>query len=227
MGEATVRPASGVPQDPAGRHHEQRGWVWYDWANSVFPTSIITVFLALYLTEVAERDALASGQSCPGGNALVGCDISLLGLQFPAGALWGYLLAASTALQVLVLPLSGAIADRTQNKRLMLGLFAFTGAGATALLALVADTNWQLGVVLFLVASVAYGASVIVYYSVLPQIATPDERDGLSSRGWAFGYLGGGIALALHLAIYLGRDVLGISESEAVRVCFLLSLIHI
>ncbi|MGQ0773851.1 MAG: MFS transporter [Pseudonocardiales bacterium] len=206
-----------------GRRREQRAWCWYDWANSVFPTSITTVFLSLYLTSVAEADAKTGGQTCPGGNALVGCDISLFGLQFPAGSLWGYLLAASTILQVLVLPVTGAIADRTQNKRRMLALFAFTGAGATVLLALVAGTNWQLGVVLFLVASLGYGASIVVYYSVLPEIATADERDGLSSRGWAFGYLGSGTALVLQLAIYLGRDGLGLSESDAVRVCFLIS----
>ncbi|MGH3990182.1 MAG: MFS transporter, partial [Pseudonocardiaceae bacterium] len=218
MGESTALDFS---QDEAARRHDQRAWCWYDWANSVFPTSIITVFLSLYLTTVAENDAKAAGQQCPGGNALVDCDVSLLGLGFPAGSLWGYLLALSTALQVLVLPLTGAIADRTQNKRRMLALFAFTGAAATTLLALVADTNWQLGVVLFLVASLGYGASVVVYYSVLPEIATADERDGLSARGWAFGYLGGGTALAVQLAIYLGRDALGLSESEAVRVCFL------
>ena len=221
MGEATIQPAPGVPVPDAGRRREQWAWCWYDWANSVFPTSIITVFLSLYLTEVAENAAKSAGQPCPGGNALVDCDISLLGLQFPAGSLWGYLLAVSTALQVLALPVIGAIVDRTQNKRRMLALFAFTGAGATALLALVAGTNWPLGVVLFLVASLGYGTSVIVYYSVLPQIATPDERDGLSSRGWAFGYLGSGTALVLHLAIFLGRDAVGLSEAEAVRLCFL------
>ncbi|HEU0088662.1 MAG TPA: MFS transporter [Pseudonocardiaceae bacterium] len=229
MREATHQPGAspddtgpaGTAVDEVGRRREQWAWCWYDWANSVFPTSIITVFLSLYLTSVAEQDALASGQPCRGSNALVGCDISLFGLQFPAGSLWGYLLAVSTALQVLVLPLTGAIADRTQNKRRMLALFAFTGAAATGLLALVADANWLLGAVLFLAANVGYGASVIVYYSVLPDIATPDERDGLSSLGWAFGYLGGGTVLALHLAIYLGREALGLTEPEAVRVCFL------
>ena len=215
MGEPTV------PSDEAGRRRDQRAWCWYDWANSVFPTSIVTVFVSLYLTTVAVNDARASGQICPSGNALVGCDISLFGLEFPAGSLFGYMLAASTALQVLVLPLTGAIADRTQHKRWMLGLFTFIGAGATALLALVTGTNWRLGVVLFIVATTGYYASVVIYYSVLPEIATADERDGLSSRGWAFGFLGGGIALALNLATYLGRDALGLSESAAVRVCFL------
>ncbi|MDQ3760904.1 MAG: MFS transporter [Actinomycetota bacterium] len=221
MSEPVLQPAPGVPLDEATRRRDQRAWCWYDWANSVFPTSIITVFLALYLTSVAKNDALTTGQTCLIRNALVDCNISLFGLAFPAGSLFGYLLAASTLLQVLVLPLIGAIADRTQHKRRMLGLFAFAGAGATASLALVTGTNWQLGVVLFIVANTGYYASVVVYYSMLPEIATADERDGLSSRGWAFGYLGGGTALALNLAIYLGRDALGLSESAAVRVCFL------
>jgi UMF1 family MFS transporter len=220
VSEPEVQPAPGVALGETERRRDQRAWCWYDWANSVFPTSIITVFLSLYLTTVARNDALAAGQTCLTRNALVGCDISLFGLDFPAGALFDYLLATSTLLQVLVLPLTGAIADRTQHKRRMLGLFAFTGAGATALLALVTGTNWRLGVVLFIVATTGYYASVVIYYSVLPEIATADERDRLSSRGWAFGFLGGGIALAVNLATYLGRDALGLSESAAVRVCF-------
>jgi UMF1 family MFS transporter len=210
-----------IPHDEAERRRDQHAWCWYDWANSVFVTSVITVFFPLYLTTVAVSDARASGQACPTRNALVGCDISLFGLQFPAGSLFGYLLAASTALQVLVLPLTGAIADRTQHKRRMLGLFAVIGAAATASLALVTGTNWRLGAVLLMVATTGYYASVVIYYSVLPDIATADERDRLSSRGWALGFLGGGIALALNLASYLGRDALGLSESAAVRVCFL------
>jgi len=220
VSEPAVHPAPGAQLDETRRRRDQRAWCWYDWANSAFPTSVITVFGSLYLTTVAKNDALAAGQACPTRNALVGCNITAFGLQFPAGSLFDYLLASSTLLQVLVLPLAGAIADRTQRKRRMLGLFAFIGAGATALLALVSGTNWRLGVVLFIVAVTGYHASVVVYYSVLPEIATADERDRLSSRGWAFGYLGGGIALALNLATYLGRDALGLSESAAVRVCF-------
>jgi UMF1 family MFS transporter len=172
------------------RRRDQNAWCWYDWANSVFPTSIVTVFFSLYLTTVAKSDALAAGQTCPTRNALIDCNISLFGLEFPVGSLFDYLLAGSTLLQVLVLPLTGAIADRTQHKRWMLGFFAFTGASATVLLALVTGTNWRLGVVLFIVATTGYYASVVIYYSVLPEIATPDERDRLSSRGWAFGFLG-------------------------------------
>ncbi|RRO19997.1 MFS transporter [Saccharopolyspora rhizosphaerae] len=209
----------------AQRRREQRGWCWYDWANSVFPTSVTTVFLSLYLTSVATAAARADvgrngANACAGDNSLVNCDISFLGLAFPAGSLWGYLLSVATLVQVLVLPITGAIADRTQNKRMMLGAFAFGGAFATGLLALVAGQNWQLGVVLFVVANICFGASVVVYYSFLPEIADADERDKVSTRGWAIGYLGGGTALALHLVIYLGHEAVGLSESAAVRLIF-------
>jgi MFS transporter, UMF1 family len=215
VSEPTDQPAPGVRRDETTRRREQRSWCWYDWASSVFPTSIITVFFSLYLTTVARNDALAAGQTCPTRNALVDCNLSLFGWQFPAGSLFDYLLASATVLQVLVLPLTGAIVDRTQHKRRILGLFVVMGAGATALLALVTGTNWRLGVVLFIVATTGYYASVVVYYSVLPEIATADERDRLSSRGWAFGYLGGGLALALNVATYLGRDALGLSGSRS------------
>lgn len=206
---------------PRSTEAERRGWVFYDWANQVFQTSVITVFLSLYLTGVAEADARSRGGACSGESGLVDCDVSLLGVDVAAGSVFGYLISLATVLQVLVLPLTGAIADRTQDKRRMLGLFAFVGSAATAALALTAGTDWQLGFVLFLVANTAYGASIVVYYAYLPELAGPDERDALSARGWAFGYLGGGLALVVHLAIYLGRDLLGLSESAAVRVCFL------
>ncbi|RKT87459.1 MFS transporter, UMF1 family [Saccharopolyspora antimicrobica] len=219
---------SDVAPDAAQRRREQRGWCWYDWANSVFPTSVSTVFLSLYLTAVATSAAKADTERnglnpCPGGNALVDCDISVFGLSFPAGSLWGYLLSVATVVQVLVLPITGAIADRSSNKRLMLAVLAFGGAATTALLALVGGQNWQLGVVLFILANICFGASVVVYYSFLPEIANADERDMVSTKGWAFGYLGAGVALALHLVIYLFHDSFGMDSDAAVRVIFLSS----
>ncbi len=203
------------------RRREQRGWVVYDWANSVFPTSVVTVFLSVYLSSVAEADARAHGQVCT--TQLERCDIAVLGLHVPAGSLWGYLLSVATVVQVLVLPITGAIIDRTQAKRSTLGVLAVTGAAFTAALALVTGTSWWLGVVLFLGANICFGASVVVYYAFLPEIARPDERDAVSTRGWAFGYLGGGLALGVQLAVVVGHDALGLSEGDAVRVCLVLS----
>ncbi|MET8758318.1 MFS transporter [Lentzea sp. NPDC004782] len=210
------------------RRREQRGWVWYDVANSVFPTSVVTVFFSLYLTSIAKNaakaDAALNGANpCAGDNAFDHCDVTFLGAQFPAGSLWGYLLSLATVIQVVVLPIMGAIADRTQNKKKMLAFFAFTGSAATVALAAVQGTNWTLGVLFFIIANIGYGASVVVYYAFLPEIAPPDERDALSSRGWAFGYLGGGVALAIQLAITLSADSLGITAADAARIAFVIS----
>ncbi|MEJ2852274.1 MULTISPECIES: MFS transporter [unclassified Saccharothrix] len=216
-----------TPAPAIDRKREQRGWVWYDWANQVFTTSVTTVFLSGYLTAVAKQaareDTAHNGPDACATSSLTNCDISAFGTHFPAGSLWGFLLSIATVVQVVVLPVMGAIADRTQNKRAMLGGLAFTGAAATAALAFVAGSNWQLGVVLFILANICYGASIVVYYAFLPEIATADERDAVSSRGWAFGYLGGGLALAVHLGLFLGHDALGLSEAAAVRVAFVLS----
>ncbi len=221
-----------VPSAP-DRRREQQGWVWYDWANSVFPTSVITVFGSLYLTAVAAEAALADKATngpnpCPsdgdgGTNKLVDCKIDVFGWYFQAGSLWGYLLAAATIIQVLIVPLLGAIADRTQNKKRMLAMSAFGGALATMLMALVSGTNWQLGVVLFILGNIGYGTSVVIYYSFIPEIASADERDRLSTRGWAFGYLGSGLALALQLVVYLMHESLGLTEGGAAQVAFLMS----
>jgi len=189
---------------------EQRGWYWYDWANSVFTTSVTTVFLGPYLTDVAERAA--------GGE-----DGTLhpLGIPVSPGSLFPYLLSAAALVQVFVLPVVGALADRTRRKRELLALFAYAGSLATAALFLVGGGNYRLGVVLFLVANTCFGASIVVYHSWLPEIAGPDERDAVSSRGWAWGYLGGGLLLALNLGLFLDADGLGLSEGDAVRICFL------
>ncbi|MDQ3405968.1 MAG: MFS transporter [Actinomycetota bacterium] len=221
------------PAASAARKKEQRAWVWYDWANSVFPTSVTTVFGSLYLTsvaaEAAKADTARNGTNpCPAdsaGNAdkLRDCDISMFGLAFPAGSLWGYLLSIATVIQVLIVPLMGAIADRTGNKKPLLAFFAFGGSLATVAMALVSGTNWELGVVLFILGNIGYGTSVVIYYAYIPEIASADERDGLSTKGWAFGYLGGGVALALQLVVYLSHESLGITEGNAAQIAFLIS----
>jgi len=118
---------------------------------------------------------------------------------------------------VFVLPVVGAIADRSSRKRELLALFAYIGSGATIALVFLTGGRWALGVVLFIVANVALGASSVVYNSFLPQLAGPDERDRVSSIGWAVGYVGGGLLLALNLAVLTFDKSLGLSKAEVAR----------
>jgi MFS-type transporter involved in bile tolerance (Atg22 family) len=202
---ATTGPTS-PPADRALRR-ERFGWYSYDWAMSVFNTSVTTVFLGPYLTSVAEEAAGPDGR------------LGFLGLSIPPGSWFSYVLSASVLLQVLVLPLVGAVADRTGRKRQMLAGFAALGALATTAMYLVADGRYLLGGVLFVLANISFGAATVVYYSWLPDLAGPDERDAVSSRGWAFGYVGGALLLAVHLGLVIGAPSLGLTTGEAVRIC--------
>ncbi len=192
--------------DPALRR-ERFGWYSYDWAMSVFNTSVTTVFFGPYLKEVADEAVGEDG------------DLRLLGLTVPTGSWFSYVLSVSVVLQVLVLPLTGAVADRTGRKREMLAGFALLGALATTGMFFVADGRWLLGAVLFVLANISFGAATVVYYSWLPDLGGPDERDAVSSRGWAFGYVGGALLLAVHLGLFLSAESLGLTEGQAVRIC--------
>jgi UMF1 family MFS transporter len=98
-----------------------------------------------------------------------------------------------------VLPVMGAVADRTPRKKVLLAVTAFIASAATIAMAFVTGERYLLGGVLFLIANISGGASIVVYNSFLPQLAGPDERDKVSSRGWALGYLGGGLLLLFNL----------------------------
>jgi UMF1 family MFS transporter len=198
--------APGQVVDPALRR-ERRGWYAYDFAATVFYTIVVTVFLGPYLTAVAKSGADAAGRIHP------------LGISMPPGSLFGYLVSASVVLQVIVMPLTGAVADRTGRKRELLAGFAVLGALSTMALFFVADGRYLLGAGLFVLANLAFGGATVVYHSWLPDLAAPDDRDTVSSRGWAAGYVGGALLLALCLVLFTLHDDLGLTESQAVRVC--------
>lgn len=128
--------ADAAPADAAvlsERRREQRGWYFYDWANSVFSASVITVFLGPYLTTVAKAAADADGYVRP------------LGIPVRAGSYFAYAISASVLLSVLVMPLAGAVADRTGRKKPLMGGFAFIGAGATTGMFFLSGDRYLLG----------------------------------------------------------------------------------
>ncbi|MCM0676556.1 MFS transporter [Micromonospora phytophila] len=190
----TVTPEVDDTPAPASTRRERTGWYFYDWAMSAFSTTVITVFLGPFLTTVTE---LAAG--CELGADTCGGYVHPLGIKVAAGSYFPYLVSLSVFLTVFVLPVIGAVADRSAHKKRLLAAAAFTGAAATVGMLFVTGERYLLGGALFLVANIAFGAGVVVYNSFLPQLGGPDDRDGISSRGWALGYLGGGLLLALNL----------------------------
>jgi UMF1 family MFS transporter len=118
-----------------------------------------------------------------------------------------------------VLPVIGALADRSHRKRFLLGATAGGGALATTMLFFVtADAgNYLLGALLFITANLFFGSSIVIYNSFLPDVATVEERDAVSSRGWALGYLGGGLLLLINMLMYASASESGQNVGLTVR----------
>lgn len=174
----------------------QRAWYFYDWANSAYVTTTTTVLFGPYLTQIA-KDSVACGAN------EVCQDLNVLGLPIAPGSLFLYLITFTTILSALLLPVLGAYADLRPSKPKLMGRLAFIGATSASLMFFVSGTNWILGALLLIVGNLALGASLVVYDAILCDIASPDERDRVSSRGWAFGYVGGGLLLIVNLGLYL------------------------
>src|SRR3954464_11349445 len=204
--------------EPLRRRKEQRSWYWYDWANSGYVTTVATVLFAPYLTSVAEQAACGFA-----GRSERACTraLDVLGLAVSPGSLVFYVVTVATIVSALVLPVVGAAPDRSHHKKTVMAGFAWAGSAAAALMFFVAGTDWQLGAVLLFAANICLGSSLVVYDAILCEIATPDERDRVSSRGWALGYLGGGLLLVVNLAVVTLHDSLGLSTELAVRLSLL------
>ena len=185
---------------------EQRAWYFYDFANSAFSSTVVTLFLGPYLTSIAKSAADARGYIYP------------LGVPVDARSYWGYLISLSVITQVIFLPILGAIADYSPRKKHLFATCAYLGAFATISMYFLDGGEYLFGGALFLIANLSFGASIVLYNSYLPQIASVEERDDVSSKGWGIGYLGGGVLLALNLLLYQNAARLGITGGEAVRI---------
>ncbi len=193
---------------PLNRAKEQKAWYFYDWANSAFATTIAGVLFGPYIKEIAEE-------------AAVNNRIDVLGISIAPGSLPPFIITASTIISAILLPLLGAVADRTARKKDLLAGFAWAGAAAASVLFFVTGDNWQLGVIAFLVANLCFAASTVVNDSLLAIISTEHERDRVSSRGWAMGYAGGGLLLAVNFVLIQGHDTFGLTEGMAARISML------
>jgi len=156
-------------------------WTMYDWANSAFATTIMAAVLPVYYSSVASRGLAPSD----------------------ATANWAFTTSIALILVAILSPILGAMADFSGSKKRFLTFFVFMGVTGTALLYLVRSGDWLMASLFFILGSIGFSGANVFYDSLLPHVAHPEEIDQVSSKGYAMGYLGGGLLLAVNLAMIL------------------------
>lgn len=200
-----------LSQSARDDRNEVIGWVAYDWANSAYYTTVISTLFGPYLTRLAQLDVGINGSVLP---------LGVLG-SITAESLFPISISIAVLLEVILLPPLGAIADASTNKKRIMAWFCYVAVGATCALFLVTNKLYLVGAVLLIVSKVGFGAAMVIYNAYLPAIASPKNRDRVSSYGFAFGYLGGGILLSLNLLLVYNAGWLGLSPELAVRISLL------
>ena len=178
---------------------ELRAWAMYDWANSAFQTTIIAAVFPIYY----QRVAAAGSESAP------------------AMARFAWATTIAILIVAVVAPVLGAIADHTAVKKRLLAVFA--GLGITACFAMfwITEGEWAFALLLFVIGNVGVAGSIVFYESLLPHIASQAELDRVSSAGYAIGYLGGGVLLAVNLAMIQQPQLFGLADAGiATRLSF-------
>jgi UMF1 family MFS transporter len=155
-------------------------WCLYDWANSAFATTILAAVLPIYYSQVA-------GATLPS--------------EARATAYWSLGLSISLAIVAVFAPILGTISDVSRGKKRFLTTFAAMGILGTGLLVLVDTGDWLLASVLFIVGRVGFTGANVFYDALLPHVAREEDQDRVSTRGYAFGYLGGGLLLAINVVM--------------------------
>lgn len=187
------------------------GWAIYDFAASGFTTPIAGIILSTFFATV-----LANGRQ----------GMQIFGRQVPGATLWAFALAISAVLVAVTGPVLGALADAGGHRKRFLIIGAVAGSLAAMLMVLLSGPQhvW-LAFCLFIVANSAGAAALVFYNAFLPEIAEPSEVGRVSGFGWAAGYLGGGLCLALSLAIISKPDWFGISSAAywPLRLTFLIA----
>ncbi len=184
------------------------GWAMYDWANSVYSLVITSsIFPAYY-------EGVTSGKR-----------ITFLGRTFDEpSALYDYAVAFSFLAVALMSPLLSSIADAFGNKKRFMQFFCYMGSLSCCAMYWFNPDNPQLGIVLFILASIGFGASIVFYNSYLPEIAAEKDQDNVSAKGFALGYIGSVILLVLCLVMVTKPAIFGIADAtKASQISFLLT----
>lgn len=174
-------------------------WAMYDWANSAFATTIMAALLPVYYSSVA-------GSTLPS--------------EATATAYWSITLSVSLFIVAIISPILGTVSDVMRGKKRFLAIFIGIGIIGTGLLVLIGTGDWLLASLFFVLGRVGFAGSIVFYDALLPHIAKAEDQDWVSTRGYALGYLGGGILLAINVAMFLFIPDT-VFENAGVRLSFL------
>lgn len=194
----TSRP--GNPTLPTASKRGRWGWAFYDWANSAFATTVMAGFFPVFFKQYWNT----------------GVEVSESTFRL------GLVNSLASLVVVMIAPVLGAMADQLGRRKAMLLVFAFLGIVMTGGLHFVAEGNWQVAALLYGLAIIGFSSSNLFYDSLLSFIAR-DSLDRTSALGFALGYLGGGLLLALNILMIRYPDWFGLpGQAEAIRLSFLL-----
>jgi UMF1 family MFS transporter len=188
---------------------EHLGWCLYDWANSAFATVILAAVLPVYFASLVPS---------PGAHLFWSSE------PVPATALWGYIVSISMAIVAVIAPALGNLSDRKGWRRRLLIISCLTGSLATCGLFFAGPGQYLLAAALFILGNIGFAAGNIFYNAYLPDLATGHEADRLSARGFALGYVGGGLMLLIVFLLIQQYDTFGLPDKGmATRLAFLLT----
>ena len=179
---------------------EQRAWAWYDWANSVYWTTVVTAVFPPFFSSYA-----ASGFE-----------------PAQATARFAMITTASVAVIAILSPVLGALADHSGIKKRLLAFFLIIGVASCAAMALIGEGDIGLASALFFFGNIGVSGSLVFYDSLLPSVATNEQTDRVSAGGYAMGYISGGLMLLVNLAWIMQPQMFGFATtSAAIKASFL------
>ncbi|SFJ36743.1 MFS transporter [Thermoflavimicrobium dichotomicum] len=176
-----------------------RAWYMYDWANSAFATTIMAAVMPIYFSKVASQ-----GLS-----------------ETTATAFWGYTQSIALVLIVILSPILGAIADKSHSKKTFLRFFTYLGVAASIFMYTIDQGEWIWACILVTIGTLGFSGANVFYDAFLTDLAPERERDMISSRGYAYGYIGGGLLLTLNLIMILKPEWFYLTSTQATQLSFL------
>lgn len=188
-----------------------RAWVMYDWANSVYVLVITSAIFPAYYNQVTRLN----------GSGVV----DIFGMPMENTAVYSINMGLAFGIVALISPLLSSISDYTGNQKWFMRMFCYLGVlGCLLLFWFEGRDQLHLGLTGVLLATVGYSGSIVFYNSYLPAIATEDQQDKVSARGFSFGYIGATILLIINLTLIMNQKTLGITDNTFLpRLAFLLT----